>query len=58
MKAYAWTWQIQDTRGRWMTCKWAVSSRAVLEDDPKPSPEARAVRVELVPTRKAFRRDS
>jgi hypothetical protein len=43
----AWAWKIQDDRGRWLLCSWAVASRQVLMAEGKPSPEAKAVHVTL-----------
>ena len=43
----AWAWAIQNDKGRWMLCNWAHPTKQALEDDGKPSPEARKVWVKL-----------
>jgi hypothetical protein len=43
----AWAWVIQSETGRWLVCKWAEPTRDLLLSMPRPSPEARAIRVRL-----------
>jgi hypothetical protein len=60
MKSIAYAWLIKadkDPYGAWVLCRWAMPSPGALEQHgPPPSPEARLVRVELVPTKKGTRR--
>ena len=51
-KTYAWAWAIETKPGKWELCYWAMATRRLLMQEPRPSPEARAMRVELVPTSK------
>ncbi len=52
-----WAWEFQYPNGSWHLCNWAEPFQVCLgrDDDFKPSPEARKVRVELVPTSKRNR---
>lgn len=49
-----WAWAIQDTQdmhGRhscWLLCCWAHPLREMVTAEPKPSPEAKCVRVRIV----------
>ena len=45
----AWAWKIQDEKGRWVMCNWACPTRQGLDEDGKPSTEARALRVHIIP---------
>ena len=47
-----WAWAIKDHRGRWLLCNWAHPKKECLDDEGKPSPEARKVWVKLVPANK------
>ena len=49
-RAYGWVWLCD-----FGLCYWAESSREKLLQEGKPSPEAKPVRVELVPTNKKVR---
>jgi hypothetical protein len=53
-----WAWAIQDPRWErrheWHVCNWAVPFRQWLDKE-KPSDEARAVRVKLVPVTRSKR---
>jgi hypothetical protein len=53
---FAWAWAIQDTRGGWLLCQWADPARDAwrMLDKYRPSPEARRVRVRLVPVRRVM----
>lgn len=42
-----WAWEIQADTGSWVLCWWLYGTRKELMADKKPSPEARAVRVEM-----------
>ncbi len=47
---YAWAWVFEGG-----LCKWAMPSRKQLIAEGKPSPEAKAIRVQIVPQRKPKR---
>jgi hypothetical protein len=53
-KSYGWTWMIE-WEPAWVLCQWVEPSKDRLMSKHKPSPEAVAVRVELVPTQKKYR---
>ena len=56
-----WAWEFQYPDGSWSLCNWAepykewMTGGSELSEHMKPSPEARLVRVELVPTSKRNR---
>jgi len=43
-----WAWAVQNSRGDWCLCHWVHPTRTQLKHEIKPSPEARAVFVEIV----------
>ena len=46
----AWAWAIREGNGkRWLICNWAHPTKEALDEDEKPSPEARKVWVKIVP---------
>ncbi len=47
----AWAWAIDMGRG-YELCFWSMPSRKQLDDEGKPSPEARMIRVEIRPVPK------
>jgi hypothetical protein len=57
-RGYGWAWEFKPLRDAdWELCNWAAPSLELLEMDEssKPCDDARAVRVELVPTTKSDR---
>lgn len=48
-RTIAWAWAIQNDSGKWVLCQWAEPTSVDLKADAKPSPEARKIRVYLVP---------
>ena len=56
-RAYGYAWIIRGTKpgDAWELCQWAEPSIEQLEARSKPSPEAQAVRVEIIPTRASVR---
>lgn len=58
-RGFGWTWEFKPMPDEdWHLCRFVSHSREALENDEfgKPSDDARAVRVELVPTSKRARK--
>lgn len=56
MVGRAWAWKIKDESGNWTLCHWAEPQLCRLLDAGKPSPEARPVRVKLIPAKRGSER--